>query len=126
MHYYQSIWQIVLWVGTEMTSNRETELYCLIQGWDAGFLELRMVTLCSARDNYCCCFQQACWTLHNFSEVTFKQEPILIEAIRLTTTCLLQDQELPVKVEAAVALQMIISNQEPSHKFIEPQVKYLS
>ncbi|KAF4523654.1 hypothetical protein B566_EDAN013249, partial [Ephemera danica] len=55
---------------------------------------------------------RACWVLNMFNEVQFKQEAVLQEAVRLTTTCLLADQELPVKVEAAVALQMLISNQD--------------
>lgn len=69
-----------------------------------------------------CCFFQACWVLHYFSEIKFKQEAVLAEAIRLTTNALLTDQELPVKVEAAIALQMLLSSQEKVHKYVEPQV----
>lgn len=65
---------------------------------------------------------RACWVLHYFSEFSFKQEPILAEAVRLTVTVLLQDKELPVKVEAAVALQSLLSYQDRSHKYVEPQV----
>ncbi|KAF4529731.1 hypothetical protein B566_EDAN017735 [Ephemera danica] len=66
---------------------------------------------------------RACWVLNMFNEVQFKQEAVLQEAVRLTTTCLLADQELPVKVEAAVALQMLISNQDCVQGLIEPQIK---
>lgn len=55
---------------------------------------------------------QACWVLHYFCEIKFRNESNLITALQLTQTCLLNDKELPVKVEAAIALQMLISNQE--------------
>ena len=38
-------------------------------------------------------------------------------------SCLTQDQELPVKVEAAVALQSLIKNQELAEQVIRPFVK---
>lgn len=69
---------------------------------------------------------RACWVLHYFSEFSFKQEAVLAEAVRLTVTALLQDKELPVKVEAAVALQSLINYQERSHKYVEPQVKQVA
>lgn len=50
--------------------------------------------------------------MHYFCEIKFRDEANLITALQLTQTCLLNDKELPVKVEAAVALQMLISNQE--------------
>lgn len=65
---------------------------------------------------------QACWVLHYFSEIKFKQEAVLAEAIRLTTNALLTDHDLPVKVEAAIALQMLLSSQEKAQKYVEPQV----
>ena len=37
--------------------------------------------------------------------------------------CLTQDKELPVKVEAAVAMQYLIKNQHVAAKIIEPHVK---
>lgn len=69
---------------------------------------------------------RACWVLHYFSEAPFKQEAVLQEAVRLTVTALLQDNELPVKVEAAIALQSVLSFQERSHKYVEPQVKQIA
>lgn len=69
------------------------------------------------------CLFQACWVLHYFSEIKFKQEAILAEAIRLTTNALLTDHDLPVKVEAAIALQMLLSSQEKAQKYVEPQVQ---
>lgn len=64
--------------------------------------------------------------LHYFSEIKFKQEQILIEAIRLTTNALLTDQDLPVKVEAAIALQMMLSAQTKAQKYIEPLIKQIT
>ncbi|XP_012141645.1 importin-7 msk [Megachile rotundata] len=66
---------------------------------------------------------RACWVLHYFSEIKFKQEQILVEAVRLTTSALLTDQDLPVKVEAAIALQMLLSAQEKAQKYVEPLIK---
>ncbi len=37
--------------------------------------------------------------------------------------CLTQDKELPVKVEAAVALQFLIKHQGIAESFIQPYVK---
>lgn len=66
---------------------------------------------------------RACWVLHCFATVRFKSEPLLIEAVGLTVNALLTDTELPVKVEAAIALQMLLTSQEKVHKYLEPQVK---
>ncbi|KAK7864998.1 hypothetical protein R5R35_000025 [Gryllus longicercus] len=69
---------------------------------------------------------RACWVLHYFSEIKFKQEAILAEAVRLTTNALLTDQDLPVKVEAAIALQMLLNAQEKAQKYVEPQIKQIT
>lgn len=69
---------------------------------------------------------RACWVLHYFSEIKFKQEAVLKEAIRLTTNALLADQDLPVKVEAAIALQMLITSQEKAQKYLESQIKQIT
>ncbi|XP_033221606.1 importin-7 [Belonocnema kinseyi] len=69
---------------------------------------------------------RACWVLHYFSEIKFKQELILMEAMRLTINALLTDQDLPVKVEAAIALQMLLIAQEKSQKYVEPLIKQIT
>jgi len=69
---------------------------------------------------------RACWVLHYFSEIKFKQEAVLKEAIRLTTNALLADQDLPVKVEAAIALQMLITSQDKAQKYLESQIKQIT
>ncbi|CAG9857750.1 unnamed protein product [Phyllotreta striolata] len=65
---------------------------------------------------------RACWTLHYFAEFDFKQDPILAQAVNLTVRSLLFDKDLPVKVEAAIALQSLLNHQERAQKYVEPQV----
>lgn len=69
---------------------------------------------------------RACWVLHYFAEFPFRQENVLMEAVNLTIRALLHDTDLPVKVEAAIALQSLLNYQEKSQKFIEPQVKQIA
>ncbi|KAI5729822.1 hypothetical protein M8J76_006961 [Diaphorina citri] len=66
---------------------------------------------------------RACWTLYNFSEIKFQDESILVEAIRLLLNALLHDKELPVKVEAAIAIQMFLNHQKSVVQLIEPQIR---
>lgn len=66
---------------------------------------------------------RACWMVHYFSEITFEQETHLQYALQEVLSCLTQDKELPVKVEAAVALQHLIKNQTLAEKVIGPHVK---
>lgn len=66
---------------------------------------------------------RACWTLQFFK---LQQEANLIEAVRLTTNALLTDPELPVKVEAAIALQNMLKDQERVQKHLEPQIKQVT
>ncbi|XP_067012437.2 importin-7 [Anabrus simplex] len=69
---------------------------------------------------------RACWVLHYFSEIKFKEEAVLAEAVRLTTNALLTDGDLPVKVEAAIALQMLLNAQDKAQKYVEPQIKQIT
>lgn len=55
---------------------------------------------------------QSCWVLHSFSALKFHNELNLRNAVELAKKSLIDDKEMPVKVEAAIALQMLISNQE--------------
>lgn len=67
---------------------------------------------------------RACWVLHYFCNVKFKEESVLAEAVNLTQRALLTDTELPVKVETAVALQMLLSGQEDrAEKYVEPHIR---
>merc|ERR1719431_1176319 len=67
---------------------------------------------------------RACWVLHYFSDVKYKNEQVLAEAFRLTVNSLLHDKEPPVKVEAAIAVQMMLSSKgESARKYLEPQIR---
>ena len=58
-----------------------------------------------------------------FIDVKFNNRNVLGEAFRCTINCLLHDKEIPVKVEAAVALQMMLTSQGDTVKqFVEPQI----
>lgn len=69
---------------------------------------------------------RACWVLHYFCEIKFKQEDILATAVNLTTNALLTDKELPVKVEAAIALEMLLACQSKAEKYAEPRIKEIT
>uniref|UniRef100_A0A8B9IWD4 Importin N-terminal domain-containing protein n=1 Tax=Amazona collaria TaxID=241587 RepID=A0A8B9IWD4_9PSIT len=66
---------------------------------------------------------RACWVLHYFCEVKFKSDQNLQTALELTRRCLIDDREMPVKVEAAIALQVLISNQEKAKEYITPFIR---
>ncbi|XP_069037868.1 importin-7 isoform X3 [Lepisosteus oculatus] len=66
---------------------------------------------------------RACWVLHYFCEVKFKSDQNLQTALELTRRCLINDNEMPVKVEAAIALQVLISNQEKAKEYITPFIR---
>lgn len=55
---------------------------------------------------------QSCWVLHCFSPLRFHDELVLRNAVELVKQNLIDDKEMPVKVEAAIALQTLVSNQE--------------
>jgi hypothetical protein len=44
----------------------------------------------------------------------------------LTTNALLNDQDLPVKVEAAIALQSLLQSQDRAQKCVEPWIKQIT
>ncbi|CAG5081080.1 Similar to Ipo7: Importin-7 (Mus musculus) [Cotesia congregata] len=69
---------------------------------------------------------RACWVLHYFSKIKFKDEHILINATKIIVHLLLNDADLPVKVEAAICLQSLLSSQEKSQKCVEPMVKNIT
>jgi len=56
---------------------------------------------------------RACWMLHYFSDIKFKNVEVLKAAFDHTVRCLINpNEEIPVRVESAIALQMLLSNQE--------------
>jgi len=66
---------------------------------------------------------RSCWMLHYFADVKYRNDNVLGEAFRCTITSLLDDKEVPVKVEAAIALQMMLTSQgEKAKGFVEPHI----
>ncbi|TRY92080.1 hypothetical protein DNTS_005869 [Danionella cerebrum] len=64
---------------------------------------------------------RSCWVLHSFSPLKFHNELVLRNAVELVKQNLLDDKEMPVKVEAAIALQTLVRNQEQG--VVTPGVK---
>ncbi|XP_038617082.1 importin-8 isoform X3 [Tachyglossus aculeatus] len=66
---------------------------------------------------------RSCWVLHSFSALKFHNEINLRNAVELAKKSLIEDKEMPVKVEAAIALQSLISNQEKAKEYVKPHVR---
>ncbi|XP_061173648.1 importin-7-like [Saccostrea echinata] len=66
---------------------------------------------------------RAAWVLKHFCELKFKNENNLKTALEMVRNSLCSDKELPVRVEAAVALQVLLVEQEKARDFIQPFVK---
>uniref|UniRef100_A0A8C7TYT5 Importin 8 n=1 Tax=Oncorhynchus mykiss TaxID=8022 RepID=A0A8C7TYT5_ONCMY len=66
---------------------------------------------------------RSCWVLHSFSPLHFHNELVLRNAVELVKQGLLADKEMPVKVEAAIALQTLVSNQEQAKVYIRPYIR---
>ncbi len=71
---------------------------------------------------------RACWMLHYFADVKYKDPKVLGESFTLTINSLLKPgEEVPVKVEAAIALQMMLSSQGDNTKvFVEPRIREIT
>lgn len=64
--------------------------------------------------------------MQRLSSLRFSREDVLKECIRLLTTAVLnKEEQLPVKVEAAFALESFIEEQHRSRSIIQPQVRPL-
>ncbi|XP_060934256.1 importin-8 isoform X3 [Limanda limanda] len=66
---------------------------------------------------------RSCWVLHSFSPLCFQDELVLRNAVELVKQDLINDKEMPVKVEAAIALQTLVSNQEQAKLYIRPYIQ---
>ncbi|XP_066561387.1 importin-8 [Amia ocellicauda] len=66
---------------------------------------------------------RSCWVLHSFSPLQFHNELNLRNAVELVKRNLIVDKEMPVKVEAAIALQTLVSNQEQAKVYIRPFIR---
>lgn len=65
---------------------------------------------------------RACWVLSYFAQTKFQQESNSITALQSVEACLLNEKELPVKVQAALCLQSLASSQERLQKLIENSI----
>uniref|UniRef100_A0A8D0H6M8 Importin 8 n=1 Tax=Sphenodon punctatus TaxID=8508 RepID=A0A8D0H6M8_SPHPU len=66
---------------------------------------------------------RSCWVLHSFSTMKFHNELNLRNAVELAKKSLIDDKEMPVKVEAAIALQTLICSQEQAKEYVKPYVR---
>ncbi|XP_060050578.1 importin-8 isoform X2 [Erinaceus europaeus] len=66
---------------------------------------------------------RSCWVLHAFSSLKFHNELNLRNAVELAKKSLLEDKEMPVKVEAALALQALVSCQAQAKEHMKPHVR---
>ena len=66
---------------------------------------------------------QACWVIRQFSELKYKNVQNVNQAVELVKVALCGDKDLPVRVEAAIAIQMLIGEQEKAKAYIQPFVK---
>lgn len=69
---------------------------------------------------------RACWVICKFGEVKFQQEQNVVEALRLATNALLNDKELPVQVEAAIAIQEFLSTQKNADELLKPHIEQIA
>ncbi|NWS74188.1 IPO8 protein, partial [Crotophaga sulcirostris] len=66
---------------------------------------------------------RSCWVLNSFSALKFHNELNLRNAVELAKKSLIDDNEMPVKVEAAIALQTLISHQTQAKEYVKPYVR---
>lgn len=68
---------------------------------------------------------RACWVLHKFSTHRFNDQQGLVQVVQLVTNALLTDKDLPVKVEAAVTLEMYLAMQNNVAEYLRPAVQQI-
>ncbi|XP_065333420.1 importin-7 [Cloeon dipterum] len=66
---------------------------------------------------------RACSVLKSFTDIDMQQGDILKETIFYLIECLVKEKDLPVKVQAVVALEAVACSQEGVTPFIEPQIR---
>ncbi|OQR68292.1 importin-7-like [Tropilaelaps mercedesae] len=70
---------------------------------------------------------RGCWLLQQFSEAKFTRKENLIGCVDLLRTAIMNPQEeVPVKVQAAVAIQELMSDQEEIKNYLEPHIRDLT
>ncbi|KAK5966443.1 hypothetical protein GCK32_005360, partial [Trichostrongylus colubriformis] len=93
-----------------------------------GDVERMLDTLCTNRltDPNKFVKARAAWCFKQYSDAQFRNTSILSKAIEALVRCLSDpNEELPVKVEAALAIQCILKDQEKAHAILEPSVKII-
>ncbi|XP_071505004.1 LOW QUALITY PROTEIN: importin-7-like [Diadema antillarum] len=66
---------------------------------------------------------RANWVMHSFSEIKFRSDANLQQALDCTRHALARDTDMPVRVESAFALQMLITSHDKAKELIQPHVK---
>uniref|UniRef100_A0A8C4PYI6 Importin 7 n=1 Tax=Eptatretus burgeri TaxID=7764 RepID=A0A8C4PYI6_EPTBU len=66
---------------------------------------------------------RACCTMHYFCKVRFRNSANLHMVLHHIQNCLVKDQEMPVKVEAAIALQALICCHDEAKEAMRPHVR---
>ncbi|XP_028967822.1 importin-7 [Galendromus occidentalis] len=70
---------------------------------------------------------RGCWLLQQFSEAKFTRPENLIGCVDLLRNAIMNPrEEVPVKVQAAVALQDLMSDQAEIKAYLEPQIRELT
>lgn len=65
---------------------------------------------------------RGCWVLNYFSNTRFQRESNLVAAVQGVEGCLMREKELPVKVQAALCIQGLITYQEKAQKLFEANI----
>lgn len=65
---------------------------------------------------------RACYMIQHFAAVKFTHEENLRQVVELLTHAVVKDKELPVKVEGAIALQQLLSEQSHATDLLRPQI----
>lgn len=69
---------------------------------------------------------RACWVLNYFADTHFENDVNLLRALELVQKCILQEKDLPVKVEAAICFQALVSSQEKAQKAAEANIAHVA
>uniref|UniRef100_A0A2M4BBP1 Putative nuclear transport receptor ranbp7/ranbp8 importin beta superfamily n=3 Tax=Anopheles marajoara TaxID=58244 RepID=A0A2M4BBP1_9DIPT len=69
---------------------------------------------------------RACWVMHYFSDIKLKNPQVLEQIMRYLSNALLTDKDLPVKVEAAVSMQMFLISQDDAAPYLNNQIKEIT
>lgn len=68
---------------------------------------------------------RAAWIIHFFDSFDFENEMTLMQAVNCLQNLLINDKELPVKVQAAISLLALITKQEKSKPFVEANLEQI-